>query len=109
MISGTVTVTRKGEARIRTGHPWIFRSDIEEARGVEPGSVVQVAGPHGTQGFAFYSSRSEIRLRMIARGPNLAPTFFADRLRAAVSWRQQLAPAPPPAASSTVRATGCRR
>jgi 23S rRNA (cytosine1962-C5)-methyltransferase len=90
MVSGSVVVTRKGEARIRSGHPWVFRSDIENAGNAEPGAIVEVKGPHGPQGFAFYSSRSEIRLRMIERGPSLSPTFLVDRLRAAIAWRERV-------------------
>src|SRR5690349_829905 len=93
MVSGTVHVGKRGESRIRSGHPWIFRSDIERTSGAEPGSVVRVVGGHDRPlGFAFYSSRSEIRLRMIERGSGeLAPTFLADRLRAASAWRERIA------------------
>jgi 23S rRNA (cytosine1962-C5)-methyltransferase len=92
MIEGPVLVGRKGEARIRHGHPWIYRSDIARAEGVTPGAVVRV---HTTQGrplgFAFFSSRSEIRLRMIERGEELSPSFLPDRLAAALRWRQTVA------------------
>lgn len=92
MIYSTVGVDKRGEARIRAGHPWIFRSDIEHAKGAEPGAVVRVVGSHGRPlGFAFFSARSEIRLRMIERGPELSPTFLADRLDAAIRWRERIA------------------
>jgi 23S rRNA (cytosine1962-C5)-methyltransferase len=93
MVSGTVHVGKRGESRIRSGHPWIFRSDIERASGVEPGAVVRVVGPHDRAlGHAFFSSRSEIRLRLIERGSGeLAPTFLVDRLRAALGWRERIA------------------
>jgi 23S rRNA (cytosine1962-C5)-methyltransferase len=94
MVNGTVHVGKRGESRIRSGHPWIFRSDIERAGGVEPGAIVRVVGPHDRAlGFAFFSSRSEIRLRMIERGSGeLAPTFLGDRLQAALAWRDRIAP-----------------
>jgi 23S rRNA (cytosine1962-C5)-methyltransferase len=94
MVNGTVHVGKRGESRIRSGHPWIFRSDIERAGGVEPGAVVRVVGAHDRAlGFAFFSSRSEIRLRMIERGSGeLAPTFLGDRLQAALAWRERIAP-----------------
>jgi 23S rRNA (cytosine1962-C5)-methyltransferase len=93
MVSGTVHVGKRGESRIRSGHPWIFRSDIERASGTEPGAVVRVVGPHDRAlGHAFFSSRSEIRLRMIERGSGeLPPTFLVDRLRAALGWRERIA------------------
>ena len=52
-----------------------------------------MAGPRGrTLGYAFYSARSEIRLRLFERGETLSPTFLHDRLAAALRWREQVAP-----------------
>jgi 23S rRNA (cytosine1962-C5)-methyltransferase len=88
-----VIVTRRGEVRARSGHPWIFRSDVARADGVPPGAVVRVLAPNGrTLGFAFYSSQSEITLRMVERSDALSPTFVRDRLIAARAWRETLAP-----------------
>jgi 23S rRNA (cytosine1962-C5)-methyltransferase len=92
VISGSVVVSKNGEARVLRGHPWVFRSDVTRETGTTPGAVVQVAGPHGRPlGFAFFSSRSEIRLRMVARGDVLAETFLADRLGDAIRWRETVA------------------
>src|SRR5262245_4964914 len=92
MSTGSVAVTSKGEARIRSGHPWIFRSDVAEARGAEPGAVVRVHGHRNRPlGFAFFSSRSEIRLRMIERGEALSASWLGERLAAAIAWRTQIA------------------
>ncbi len=88
-----VVVSKKGEARVFGGHPWIFRSDITQAREIAPGSIVRVLGPGGRPlGFAFYSSRSEIRLRMVARSEALAEDFIRQRLEAAIRWRETIAP-----------------
>lgn len=88
-----VVVTKKGEGRILSGHPWIFRSDIAQAREVPPGALVRVVGSGGrTLGSAFYSSLSEIRLRMVARGQALAEGFLRQRIEAAIRWRETLAP-----------------
>jgi 23S rRNA (cytosine1962-C5)-methyltransferase len=52
-----------------------------------------VLGPNGRPlGFAFYSSLSEIRLRVIERGESLPADFLRERLRAARAWRQTVAP-----------------
>ena len=92
MHQGLVVITTKGEARVRRGHPWIFRSDVAKAAGALPGSVVRVEGARGRLlGFALYSSRSEIRLRMIERGETLPDTFLGDRLDAAIRWRETVA------------------
>jgi len=93
VIEGAVVVTKRGEARIRSGHPWVFRSDVQEAGRSESGAIVRVNGPHGRPlGFAFFSPRSEIRLRVIERGESLGPGFLHARLKAAIEWRQRIAP-----------------
>jgi 23S rRNA (cytosine1962-C5)-methyltransferase len=90
---GRVLVDRKGEARIGRGHPWVFRSDVVRHDAVEPGAIVEVRGPKDRPlGFAFFSSRSEIRLRMVSREPALPETFLRDRLRAALRFREVVAP-----------------
>jgi 23S rRNA (cytosine1962-C5)-methyltransferase len=87
-----VIVSKRGESRVRSGHPWIFKSDVARATGVAPGSVVRVLGPTGRPlGFAFYSAQSEITLRMIERRDTLSPTFLRDRLLAARAWRDTIA------------------
>src|SRR5262245_55994105 len=96
VVEGKVVVSRKGEARIERGHPWVFRSDILRAEGVAPGAVVRVLGREGKPlGFAFYSSRSEIRLRMVERGESLSESFLEERLRRAVAWRETIAAGAP--------------
>jgi 23S rRNA (cytosine1962-C5)-methyltransferase len=91
-IEGPVVVSRKGQARIERGHPWVFRSDVLEDGGASPGAVVRVADVRGTPlGFAFWSSRSEIRLRMIEQGETLAEGFLRDRIERALRWRETVA------------------
>ena len=87
----TVTVGRRGDDRVRHGHPWIYRSDVVSAA-ASGGDVVRVLDPRGrTIGHALYSDRSEISLRMFSRGaaaPDLAA--WRDRLRQAVAFRATL-------------------
>ncbi len=91
-IEGPVVVSRKGQARIERGHPWVFRSDVVKDGGASPGAVVRVADVRGTPlGLAFWSSRSEIRLRMIERGEALAEGFLRDRIERALRWRETVA------------------
>jgi len=63
------TVSGRGAARWRRGHPWIYRSDVRvEPTGGAPG-VVGVDDERGALlGSGLYSPTSEIRLRMLSRG-----------------------------------------
>ncbi|MEZ5354232.1 MAG: class I SAM-dependent rRNA methyltransferase [Bryobacteraceae bacterium] len=65
MIS--VRVNRKAAARVASGHPWIFASDVTGRGGAAPGDTVAVIDPRGQSlGQAHYSSTSQITLRMLA-------------------------------------------
>jgi len=93
MAQSVAVVSKKGEARVRRGHPWIFRSDVTRADGATPGGVVRVLSSQNRPlGLAFFSSRSEITLRMISRHDSLPASFLRDRLSAAIRWRQTVAP-----------------
>jgi 23S rRNA (cytosine1962-C5)-methyltransferase len=93
MSEAPVVVSRRGELRIRGGHPWVFRSDIKRSDGVAPGALVRVLGPEGRPlGFALFSARSEIRLRMVERSETLPADFLRDRLVAAIRLRETIAP-----------------
>ena len=87
-----VTISRKGEDRARHGHPWIYRSDVEQPDAAA-GDLVQVIGPRGRPiGHALFSDRSEITLRLIEYGSAPPPaTFIKDRLAAAIEFRRALA------------------
>ncbi len=86
-----VSITPRGEERIRNGHPWVYRSDILEVS-AGGGETVRVTGPRGRGiGFALYSDRSEIALRMLTRSaeqPDL--DAWRARLDAAFAFRDSL-------------------
>jgi 23S rRNA (cytosine1962-C5)-methyltransferase len=93
MAEAPVVVTPKGEARIRRGHPWIFKSDVRRSEGAAPGALVRVLGPEGRPlGWALHSSRSEIKLRMVERGEALPADFLRARITAALRFRDEIAP-----------------
>lgn len=91
-MTATAIVNAKGEDRIRGGHPWIYRSDVMDVAGVEPGIVVNVRGPrHRELGHAFFSDRSQITLRMISRDDRpIDLAFWRERLERAISFREIL-------------------
>ncbi len=91
-MSATAIVNAKGEDRIRSGHPWIYRSDVMDVADVEPGIVVSVRGPRNRElGHALFSDQSQITLRMIARDDRpIDLAFWRDRLECAIGFREIL-------------------
>jgi 23S rRNA (cytosine1962-C5)-methyltransferase len=86
-----ITITSRGEERLRSGHPWIYRSDLVQVH-AEGGHTVQVISARGRPlGYALYSDRSEIALRLLTRGDE-APTaeMWRQRIAAAVAYRASL-------------------
>ena len=88
----TVTVSSRGEHRIRGGHPWVYRADVTgvDATG---GDVVDVIGPRGRPlGTALFSDRSQIPIRMLRVGePVDGVTLIRARLARAAAVRAALA------------------
>ena len=87
----TVIVNKRGEDRIESGHPWVYRSDVAEVRAAA-GDIVRVSGPRNrVLGEALFSDRSEIRIRMLTRGEARADeALFRKRLAGAVRFREAL-------------------
>jgi 23S rRNA (cytosine1962-C5)-methyltransferase len=90
-VSPVVVVTRRGEDRIRRGHPWIYRSDIASAT-ASPGDLVTVVGGRDRRlGDALWSSRSQIALRMVSTGDESpGEGIWRQRLAMAVAFRDGL-------------------
>ena len=87
----SVTISKRGEQRVRHGHPWIYKSDLVTVD-ADGGDIVSVGDSRGqVAGHALYSDRSEIALRMFTRGaavPNM--TTWRDRIGRAVAFRDSL-------------------
>ena len=88
----TVVISSRGEERLHSGHPWIYRADVANVR-AEAGDIVQIRSPRGrTLGSALYSDRSQIALRLLSYGD--APADIAlirRRLESAIAFRRSLA------------------
>ena len=86
----SVKVSPRGSARLKAGHPWVYRSDVT-ADDVPPGALVRVTDLRGKfLGSALYSSSSQIAIRMIAGEPVAdLPALIAGRIRAAIAYRQK--------------------
>jgi len=62
----SITVTARGAQRLKSGHLWVYRSDISKADGLEGGSLVDVHDVRGRRlGAALYSSSSQIAIRLL--------------------------------------------
>ncbi len=89
----TITLSPRGAARLKSGHPWVYRSDISASQEIPLGATVQVVDPRGKfQGTALYSSSSQIAIRMIASSKEEVtdlPRLIADRIRAALDYRKK--------------------
>ena len=88
----SVKLSTRGVARLQARHPWVYRSDVVEAKDVPPGATVRVHDPRRKfLGTALYSSSSQIAIRMISHGsvPDL-PALVAERIRAAIAYRKEL-------------------
>lgn len=92
MAEGRVKITRRGADRVRSGHLWVYRSDVRSAE-AEPGAVVRVTDETGNfVGRAFFSSRSQITLRLLTRDDvAINRDFLAARIRSAIEYRKRVA------------------
>jgi 23S rRNA (cytosine1962-C5)-methyltransferase len=88
----TVKISGRGAARLKTGHVWVYRSDIVSADGVLPAALVKVSDERGKSlGTALYSSASQIAIRMISAEPvpDLSQ-LLKERMRAAIAYRERV-------------------
>lgn len=93
-ISGAVRL-KKGEAkRVRSGHLWIFKSEIASyERGIEAGDFVWVVDEYGRKlGIGAANLSSVISVRLLTRGARSQFTerILEQRIDHAVSRRQHL-------------------
>jgi 23S rRNA (cytosine1962-C5)-methyltransferase len=91
--SPRVVVNHRGAARVRAGHPWVYRSDVVAANAVEPGAFVPVSDENGNLlGKALYSTSSQIAVRMLARANETGsgPELLRDRVRQAITYRKRM-------------------
>lgn len=87
-----VTVSRKGEASINSGYPWVYDSEVfDDDRSAEDGAVVDIVNQRGRYvATGFINRNSKIRLRILTRNANEIPdsAFWGRRLRRAVDYRK---------------------
>jgi 23S rRNA (cytosine1962-C5)-methyltransferase len=88
----TVKVNRKAAGRVASGHPWLFSSDVVDAKSASPGEVVQVTDDRGKfLGIAQYSSTSQISLRLLTtKRETVDRDFYLRRLKQAIAHRERV-------------------
>ncbi len=88
----TLTISRRGADRLKAGHVWVYRSDIVSVDGALPGAVVQVSDERGRfLGTAFYSSSSQIAIRMLStEAVNDLSHLLRERIKAAIAYRERI-------------------
>jgi 23S rRNA (cytosine1962-C5)-methyltransferase len=93
MVPPAVTITTRGVDRIASGHLWVYRADVADASGAEPGAVVRLVDrKRRFWGQALYSNKSQIALRLLTREDRpFDDAFLTERIRAAAAFRQQVA------------------
>lgn len=86
-------VSARGAARWRSGHPWIYRSDVRVTPDM-PAGAVRVEEQNGRLvGMGLWSPASQISLRMLTREARpIDGGFWAERIGEAVALRAAIAP-----------------
>lgn len=91
-MAGVVIAPR---ARLLRGHVWATGREVVRTWGEpEPGDVVELADPAGRPlGSGFWNPTSHFAVRLLTRHPvaEVGAAFVAERLRAALRWRQAAA------------------
>ncbi len=82
-IPGAIRVSHRAADRLRAGHVWVYRSDVEQWPGELQAGLVPVTDPRGALlGSALYSPASEIALRLVSRELLTDEGAWLDLLRA---------------------------
>ncbi|HTY84321.1 MAG TPA: class I SAM-dependent rRNA methyltransferase [Silvibacterium sp.] len=88
----SLRVSPRGAARLKSGHVWVYRSDVIAADGIAPGSLVAVTTERGKPlGTALYSSSSQIAIRMLSReAVSDLPALIRQRIADAFAYREEI-------------------
>lgn len=89
-----VILNKNREQRVYSGHPWVFRSDIDRVEGgPAEGMPVRVLSSRGKfLAMAVYNPRSQISLRILSRRDQpIDGAFIRERVRRAVAYRRRFA------------------
>jgi len=87
-----VIVSNRAAAHLRTGHLWVFSTDVVNGSDAPSGEIVRVVDvQHRPLGYALYSHRSRIALRWIGSTEEpIDRDFWRHRLVAALDHRRRV-------------------
>jgi 23S rRNA (cytosine1962-C5)-methyltransferase len=85
-------VSRRGATRLREGHVWVYRSDVAASEAIPPGALVQVVDERGRfLGSAFYSTASQIAIRLVSGGQvDDLEALLRQRIQGAIAYRKRM-------------------
>jgi 23S rRNA (cytosine1962-C5)-methyltransferase len=85
-----VRITPAALRRIREGHLWVYAGEVRSEPADGNPAIVRVAdNADNILGYAFYSRKSQIRLRFLTRDPDPpSPEFFRNRMLCSIARRQ---------------------
>jgi 23S rRNA (cytosine1962-C5)-methyltransferase len=91
-VPPTALVSPKGARRWANGHPWIYRSDVVRRPDGDAGATLVENGAGAPLGWALWSPRSEISLRLLDRSPTatIDGAWWRSRLERAIARRAAL-------------------
>jgi 23S rRNA (cytosine1962-C5)-methyltransferase len=87
-----IKISPRGASRLKAGHVWVYRSDIVATNDAPPGSIVTAIDHRGKPlGTAFYSSTSQIAIRLISSDPVADfPALLRERIANAIAYRERV-------------------
>lgn len=89
-----VKLARNRQLRVAGGHPWIYRTEVEEITGeYKPGDIVQITDFRGKFiGKGYINPASEILVRIMTRDQReeIDRGFFSRRIKAALEYRRRV-------------------
>jgi len=83
-----VEVSKRGAARLFSGHPWIYRSDV--IRGPQKAGLVAITHRGRFLAHGLYNPNSELTLRAFSRKAGEAKARLLENLEAAIQRREPL-------------------
>ncbi len=88
-IESRAQIAAAAVRKIRRGHLWIYAGELEREPASNPAIVQAIDAAGNSLGYAFYSPKSQIRLRLFSRDSTPpTPEFFKARIQLAIARRK---------------------